>query len=375
VVARVLRASGRDTPVDGFSQPYISAVAYGSAFFGAAALVLAMLSAEFLRLRALGSTLAVWFGTPLLFYMYVAPPMSHCCSAFAVALFVYIWLHVRRRWSVRGCILLGASAALMAMVREQDLFFVTGPALDFGLSVLAHSQSVKSRAQSVVAALAAFALCFTPQAIAYLTLNGHVGPSKLVTRKMSWTAPHTLQVLVSSEHGLFVWTPLALLAIAGLVRMALSARAAALSGREQMESERPALTDLSRVAVWMLLMVAFQVYVAGSVESWTVAGGYGQRRFVALSALLVIGLAALLQGVRIGFARKALAVAMVLAVYWNVALIAEFATGLMDRQRLSPRQNAYDAFVTLPRHLPSLAYRYFFDRASFYQSKSALDAQ
>src|SRR5918999_3088881 len=31
VTARVLRASGRDVEVDGFSQPYLAAVAYGSA--------------------------------------------------------------------------------------------------------------------------------------------------------------------------------------------------------------------------------------------------------------------------------------------------------------------------------------------------------
>ena len=43
----------------------------------------------------------------------------------------------------------------------------------------------------------------------------------------------------------------------------------------------------------MLLMVAAQVYVSGAVESWTVAGAFGQRRFVAVTILLVIGLAAL----------------------------------------------------------------------------------
>ena len=47
-----------------------------------------------------------------------------------------------------------------------------------------------------------------------------------------------------------------------------------------------------------------------------------------------------------------------LAVYWNLALIAEFSIGLMDRQRLEPRKNAYDAFVTLPRMAPSLVSSY-----------------
>ncbi len=39
----------------------------------------------------------------------------------------------------------------------------------------------------------------------------------------------------------------------------------------------------------------------------------------------------------------------------------------MDRQRLDPPLNAYHNFVTIPRQLPALAYRYLRDRQSFYQ--------
>jgi hypothetical protein len=40
---------------------------------------------------------------------------------------------------------------------------------------------------------------------------------------------------------------------------------------------------------------------------------------------------------------------------------------MMDRQRLEPRRNAYDAFVTLPRIAPELLHRYFVHRSSFYK--------
>jgi len=189
-------------------------------------------------------------------------------------------------------------------------------------------------------------------------LNGHFGPSHLVTRKMTWTAPHALQVLLSPAHGFLVWTPLAILAIVGLVWMAV--RAAPNTTIE------PA--GWQRVAICMLLMIALQVYTAGSVESWTVAGAFGQRRFVALTALLVIGLAGLQRCLTTTPALRQFArVAAIVAVYWNLALMAEFATGLMDRQRLEPARNAYDAFVTVPRMAPDLAYRYLFNRASFYK--------
>ena len=47
--------------------------------------------------------------------------------------------------------------------------------------------------------------------------------------------------------------------------------------------------------------------------------------------------------------------------------MAQFGTGLMDRQRMEPSRNAYTTLVVLPRMLPGLAYRYVFDRPSFYQ--------
>ena len=348
----VARLTG--APAEGFSRPYIAAVAYGSAVYGFLALVLAGLSARRLGLPAVGAAVAIWLGTPLIFYMYVAPVFSHACSAFAVALFVYLWLRVRETWTLRGGLALGAAGALMTMVREQDAFFVAGPALDFLLWAFARSSglgpAVRERAGTIAAAAAAFAVVYTPQALAYLALNGHVGPHSSVGRKMNWIAPHALQVLFSPEHGFFVWTPLALIALAGLIGLHRRAHLAASFG----------------------LIVALQIYVSGSVESWTVAGGFGQRRFVALSAVMVIGYAAASAVLRSSSSRGTRAAFMavtILAVYWNLALSAEFATGLMDRQKLEPRRNAYDAFVTLPRQAPSLIYRYFFDRASFYEAR------
>ena len=360
LVARALNASGRDVPVDGFSKPYMSAVAYGSAFSGFVAVLLSIAAAR--RITGLKAALvegvAVWIGTPLLFYMYIAPPFSHACSAFAVALFVTVWLHVRRTWMIRGTALLGLSAALMGMVREQDVFFVVGPAVDFLWTVAPHA-----RVRAAVAGAAGLAVGLVPQLLAYYALNGHPTPSRLVTRKMTWYAPHALQVLGSPSHGFFFWTPLAALGIAGLVVLAL--RTPGANERTQV-SARETLNDTRRIAVCALLMVALQVYVAGSVESWTVAGAFGQRRFVALTILLVIGLAALRASVA-GATRVALAVASGLSIWWNVALMAQFGTGMMDRQRLELGRNAYNAFVTLPRMAPELAWRYILHRESFYK--------
>ena len=361
ITTRLMRAAGSGVPVDGFSRPYVTAVALGSAIYGFLAVLLAIRAARLLTGAGILAGVLVWAGTPLIFYMYAAPPFSHACSAFAVALFATVWLHVRRDWSARGMAALGASAALMAMVREQDVFFALGPAIDWAV---AHKQSETPRALShairaPLAGIAVFALTYLPQLIAYRALNGHFGPSRIVMRKMTWTAPHALGVVASPEHGFFIWTPLAVLAISGLVLMITAARRVNVG---------VASADVRRIGACMLLMVALQVYIGGSVESWTVAGAFGQRRFVALTLLLVVGLAALWQALPAGAPHAAAGVVAALAVWWNLALIAEFATGLMDRQRLEPKRNAYHAFVTLPRMAPQLAWRYLVQRDSFYRA-------
>ena len=70
--------------------------------------------------------------------------------------------------------------------------------------------------------------------------------------------------------------------------------------------------------------------------------------------------------------RIAAAVFVVASVWWNVALMAQFGAGLMDRQRLEPTRLAYNAFVVIPRELPGLAWRYVFDRPSFYEQQRRL---
>jgi len=347
-------------PADGYSRPYVAAVCYASALYGFLAVWLSLGAAK--RVVGEGSLAAAvltWVGTPLLFYMYVAPPMAHACSAFAVALFVRVWLTVRETWSTKALAALGASAALMVMVREQDAFYAAGPAVDFGWTLARNRSDLVRRLVGVSAGALAFAALYVPQAAAYLVLNGRLGPSRLVTRKMDWWAPHAAGVLLSPEHGFLAWTPLAALSIVGLAILLA----------------RPGGDRSRKVAATSLVMLALQVYVSGSVESWTVAGAFGQRRFVGATVILVIGLAALLGRVRKAAALRALVgVVLAAAVYWNVTLMVQFGTGLMSRQKLELRRNLYTSFVVLPRELPGIFYRYLFERASFFKPPSSPQA-
>jgi hypothetical protein len=276
-------------------------------------------------------------------------------------------------------------------------------------------------ARGLLGALA-FGVAYLPQLMAYQAINGYPGPSRLVARKLNFLSPHGFGVLLSPEHGLVFWTPLVVLSVIGLVWLAIrpggadadapSPRARTAAGGGGLSATSSAFdseSDVRRVAVCLLLMMASQVYIAGCVESWTVAGAFGQRRFVGLTSLLAVGLAALLARAFVPAATAAAAIAsrspmvsatkssattspaaraaaggatprrgrivcvaaVLLGVWWNLGLMAQFGAGLMDRQRLELGRNTYQTFVTIPIRLPELAYRYLFARHSFYQPAPA----
>lgn len=353
------RAFGSSVPRDGYSWPYLAAVCYGSAIYGFLGILLSARLARRLTGEGVIGAVAVWIGTPLLFYMYLAAGMAHAVSAFTVAAMLTVWLDVRERWRVGGTAALGAMAALIAMVREQDAILLAAPLADFLVTTIGRARtsagvSLQRDWRPALAGLAGFAVVYAPQLLAYWQLNGRLGPSNLVTRKMIWTSPHALDVLFSPAHGFLFWTPLAALAIGGLC----------LLGR------RRGTGDPRRIPALLLLAVAGHVYVSGCVQSWTVAGAFGQRRFVAITPMLVVGLSGLWRAVPAPVPRRLLAASIVVTVWWNLGMMALFGTRLMDRQRIELGRNAYDVFVTVPASAPRLAWRYITERESFYQRQA-----
>ncbi len=215
--------------------------------------------------------------------MYIAPPMSHACSAFAVAAFIATWLRVRDRWSAGG----------LAAARRAGRAHGHGPRAGRVLRRrarcwISHAPASGGRAGAIGPASPVSARCFARRASARswrwpglpaagarvsASLNGYVGPSRLVARKMTWTAPHALRGAVLPRARVLLLDA----AGAGRARRAARARAPASAGDASPRGSavgRAVPAGDGRV----------QVYVAGSVESWTVAGAFGQRRFVGAHA-------------------------------------------------------------------------------------------
>jgi hypothetical protein len=325
-------------PADGFSPAYTGAVAYGSSLLAIAGFFIALQTLK----RYLGVTeglsliavLAGWFGTPAFYYMTVAPAFAHAPSIFAVSLLVFLWLRAREKDGVFDWLLMGMAAGLAMLIREQGALFLIAPGLDLGLRLI--KGDVKRSLERGVAVIGAAGVVFAPQLLAYQALNGTFGPTQLVQRKMDFTSPHFLDVLIDPGHGLLLWTPILIVAFLGLLR---------------------AIFRVGAVGAFLLLALLSQVYINGSVLSWHQAGAFGSRRFVDSTVLFVIGFAFGL----ITVTPRTQKIVVALALWWNLSLMMQFGLKLMDRQRLDWPGVAVRQLTDVPTRLLGTARLYFTD--------------
>src|SRR5262249_60758054 len=110
-----------------------------------------------------------------------------------------------------------------------------------------------------------------PQSIVWQRRYGHPLTIPQGASFMKWGSPALWQVLVSDNHGLFSWTPVLLLAVAGLAPLVRVDRRIGV----------PAAAFL--IASW---------YVNASVADWWGGEAFGGRRVVGCFPGVVLGAAA-----------------------------------------------------------------------------------
>jgi hypothetical protein len=331
---------GADVHADGMSQPYRTAVALASAFYGALGLFLSYrLARRFAApLVCFVAVVALWWATPVAYYMYIAPGMSHAASLFAVAVFFSLGPWVTASPTIGRWAIWGGSAGLMMLIREQDFFFAVAAVVPLGAMVM--SGDVRGSVKRAAAFGAAAVAVFAPQLVVYQILNGRPAPSHHIQNKMLWYSPHSLEVLFSPEHGLYFWSPILLLFTVGGLLFLRRDRAAAAA---------------------LLLGLASQVYISGAVDSWTQAGAFGARRFVGATVIFTVWGATLFALVEPYVRRAGLVVIASVLILWNVGLMVQFGLGPMNRDRLIWSEVVPAQLDVAPR-LFSVIGRYFTSR-------------
>ena len=369
----VARALGSSVSADGFSAPYRITMALATAFYGFLGLLLAFRLARqhVEELWALLATLSIWWASSLPVYMYFNPSWSHAHSAFAVALFLWYWHKTRAARSPREWLVLALIAGLMLDVYYANatvLAILAVEALPQYLSTFRRDSGASAenlRPSNLFVAHALFALtllgCLLPTFITrYIIYGNPIESGYVPLRDWLWTSPAFVSVLFSSDHGLLTWTPVLLFSILGLF----------LFWRRAPRIGSPLLAAF----------VAFYIFIA-FYPDWDGISSYGNRFFVSLTPLFVLGLAVFLEGLATFFRSRRTAVAaavvsLALLVFWNIGLMFQWGSHLIPpRGPVSFSEVLHNQLFVVPRHLSVELHSYLFKRKALMQQIEQRDIQ
>ena len=329
-------------PADGYSAPYILFVAIGSAIYGFLGLFLAYFLAAriFDRRIAFWATVAIWFASSVPVYMFLYPSMPHNTALFTVSLFVFYLVVSKGQKSLARWALLGFLGGMMMLTRLESFVLLVLPLVEIVHEAVENRKwqvFAKNLRQLAVYGAAAF-LVFLPQMLVWkhvfgrYLLNSYAEMQRLVvvekahkygfvlankTEHSSGLAsflqfashPDLKATLLGSSYGIFLWTPILLLAVIGLYFL------------------------IKKQRFWGLISIiglALLIYITSCSHKEGMS--FGDRYLIKASPFFILGLAALLEVLFHKLHGGVVLVILVAFIIWNGLFIVQYATGLVNRQ-------------------------------------------
>ncbi|HEY4086815.1 MAG TPA: hypothetical protein VGM43_12800 [Bryobacteraceae bacterium] len=220
---------------------------------------------------ALVATAAIFFGTNVGYYAF--SQMSHASTFLFATLFLWTWWRVRESERARDWLALGVVGGFLSICRWQDCLYLTGPLMFdlWGTRVLKLARGSWWRGRLPYAA--GVLIWWIPQSWQWKMIYGKYLTIPQGGGIFSFPPQHMLQVLFSSQSGWFIWTPLTLLGVAGLLAGAVKS---------------------ARTYVPWIIILTLQVAVVGSVWFWSGVQSFGARYLLSDTPLIGLGLITLI---------------------------------------------------------------------------------
>lgn len=206
---------------------------------------------------AILTTSTIFLATNLLFYGAVDVINSHSASFFASSLFFYYWLNKKIKLS-------GVLLGLLVLIRPQDAIFIILP-----LSSLIIEK--RSYIKKFLIVTITSMIAFSPQLLIWKILWGtwYVNPY-LKVESFNLKSPQILGVLFNSSDGLFLWTPIVILCLIGLINFAIKNK---------------------DMGIPFILLFLGQLYIVSSWSIWWQGSSYSGRMFISSLPILAFGIA------------------------------------------------------------------------------------
>lgn len=222
--------------------------------------------------------IACVFGTNLFYYAEVEPSMSHAYSFGFVSWFVFLIKKYSIQKSPKQLLLLGFVFGMIVLIRPVNAMillsvpFITGSKDSFLTMFRSLASSYKYTILSIVIVLLVFSL----QLLYYKLATGSFFVYSYMDEGFNFLQPEFFNILFSYKKGLFLYTPMYLLAFGGLI---------VLWKRNKWQFS------------WFLIFFGVITYVLSSWWMWFYGGSFSSRVYVeylpVFMLLLALGLNAL----------------------------------------------------------------------------------
>lgn len=255
----------------------------GVCYWVAGTVLLYMLLREqlgFSRKVSLLTCVVITYGTNLFHYASYDACFSHVYSYFLFNLFLYYlcWYEEReaeRRNRLWHTCIFGFLAGLIFMCRNTNILFV----LTYVFYGVKNWATLKKRILEILNPARAIPIVLTgcvtifPQLLYWHAATGHWFAYSYGDESFYWLTPQLLPFLFSVRKGLFFWSPVLLLAVAGMLM---------------------AYKEKGKLYTGLVLFFVVIVYVSSAWWSWYYGGSFGQRVAVDFMCLFAIFIACVL---------------------------------------------------------------------------------
>lgn len=279
LVAQMVANNTKGVETNGYSEPYQYAIIISTFFWILIGLILlrATLRQYYSDGVVATTLLAIALGTNLYYYNAFFPGMSHPYAFFHFSSILYLTDKLYRGYKRKYILLLGLMLGLATITRPTNLLAALIPVLWGVYSIPTLINKVKNnlnakRIGHLLGGGAIFVLVALIQLSYWKYATGSWVYFSYHDEGFVWSEPAIIKGLFSFRKGWFVYTPLALFMVAGLILFYKKHKHQYLS-----------------ISIFLILFI----YVTFSWWNWWYGGGFGARGMIDTYALLSLPFAAM----------------------------------------------------------------------------------
>jgi hypothetical protein len=323
--------SGNET--NGYSRIYMLFITIAGIFYLFIGLLFTDKLMELYKIKEISRSItivAMLFGSNLFFYSVGEMGMSHVYSFAFIAMFCFFvkknFLYPKAEYLFISMLLLG----MIFLIRPPNLMIVLAVPFLAGdvYTIFTGSNTIKRNMNWFITGIILMLLIMSVQFIIYWISSGHFFVDSYPEENFHFTDPHFFSILFSYKKGLFLYTPVYLLALAGIATFYRKRKFAFFS---------------------FIFFFLILTYVLSSWWNWWYGGSFSSRVYVDYICLFAVLLASLLQAVKKKIFRFVLLPLLLVLIFLCQFQTYQYRYYLIHWENMT-QEKYWDVFLTLRKN-------------------------